>query len=134
MKLVGFEENEAAAAWLASPNLEITISGGRTAVRRPHRDRSEVYDGVEDQFNELQVLEIPAVDGKIAAIGWILHHRYKGAIPAKTLVRGLRVRSGNYSSCGHDLLQELFPEPRSNSWSVGEIYAVDMICLRAVVS
>jgi molecular chaperone HtpG len=110
---------------VAPPNLEITISGGPTAVRRPHRDRFEISDGVEDQFNELQVLEIPAVDGKIAAIGWVLHHGYKGAIPPKTMVRGLRVRSGNIQVGGHDLLQELFPEPRFNSWSVGEIYVVD---------
>jgi molecular chaperone HtpG len=41
------------------------------------------------------------------------------------MVRGLRVRSGNIQVGGHDLLQELFPEPRFNSWSVGEIYVVD---------
>jgi len=110
---------------LAPPCLEIAISGGVTPVHRPHRDQFEISEGIEDRFNELQVLKVPAVDGRLAAVGWILHHGYKGAIPPKTMIRGLRIRSGNIQVGGHDLLQELFPEPRFNNWSVGEIYVVD---------
>jgi hypothetical protein len=110
---------------LAPPTLEITVCGGANIVRRPHRDRFEISEGLEDSFNDLQILKIPAVDGRLAAVGWILHHGYKGAIPPKTMVRGLRMRSGNIQVGGHDLLQELFPEPRFNSWSVGEIYVID---------
>lgn len=47
------------------------------------------------------------------------------AIPASTNVRGLRLRVGNIQVGGDKLLEDLFPEPRFNSWSVGEIHILD---------
>lgn len=110
---------------LAPTHLDILVSTEAEPVRRPHQDRFQVSDTVDDEFRELQLVEIPAVDGNIAAIGWILHHGYKGAIPARARIRGLRVRSGNIQVGGHDLFQELFPEPRFNGWTVGEIHILD---------
>lgn len=61
----------------------------------------------------------------LAAIGWILHHGYMGAIPAETRFRGLRFRVGNIQVGEPVLLEDLFVESRFNSWSVGEIHILD---------
>ena len=76
-------------------------------------------------FSDLDIIEIPSIDNNIAAIAWVLHHEYEGALPAGTLVKGLRLRTGNIQIGGHTLLENLFPEPRFNSWSVGEVHVID---------
>jgi molecular chaperone HtpG len=55
----------------------------------------------------------------------VLHHEYEGAIPIGTLVKGLRLRAGNVQVGEHALLEDLFPEPRFNAWSVGEVHVLD---------
>ena len=61
----------------------------------------------------------------MAAIGWLLHHGYEGAVPMGSLISGLRLRCGNLQVGDHALLEEFFPEPRFNAWSVGEIHVID---------
>jgi hypothetical protein len=80
---------------------------------------------VEAAFKTPEILKLSGVDGAIAAIGWVLHHDYSGALSNRTLVKGLRLRSGNVQVGDHALLENLFPEPRFNSWAVGEIHIVD---------
>ncbi len=106
-------------------NIHIQLNGGSDPLYRPHRDAVELGGGAIEQFSELELLKVPAVDGEVAAVGWILHHGYSGALPAAAGVKGLRVRSGNIQIGNGDLLQELFPEPRFNSWTVGEIHVLD---------
>ena len=68
----------------------------------------------------------PAVDGdKDAAIGWIAHSSYLGAIPKELGVRGLRLREGNIQIGGDDVLDPLFREERFNRWCVGELHILD---------
>jgi hypothetical protein len=55
----------------------------------------------------------------------VLHHGYAGAIHGKTLLKGLRLRTGNMQIGDHSVLEELFPEPRFSAWSVGEVHVVD---------
>lgn len=105
--------------------IEIRVNGAVDQVRRPHRDALELGRDIFDRFTELEVLQIPAVDGDVAAVGWVLHHGYAGALPASTRVRGLRLRSGNVQIGADDLLYELFSEPRFNGWAVGEIHVLD---------
>ena len=105
--------------------LDIRVNGIERPVYRPHRDKLTLEDGTEVNFNDLQLLEIPGIDGDCAAIAWVLHHEYDGALPTATQVRGLRLRSGNVQIGDHALLEELFPEPRFNVWSVGEIHVLD---------
>lgn len=107
---------------LGTLDLEITGIG---QVFRPHQDRIEIKDGVPDSFTDVQFVSIPAVDQGLAAFGWILHHGYKGAIPASANVRGLRLRVGNIQVGDERILEDLFPEPRFNAWSVGEIHILD---------
>lgn len=110
---------------VAPAELDIHISNTTNAIYRPHRDQFQISEGLEDHFREIELLEIPSIDGSRAAVGWVLHHGYKGAIPPRAMMRGLRVRSGNIQVGSYDLLQELFPESRFNGWSVGEIHILD---------
>ena len=119
-KIGAFLEKHVAVA-----DIDIQVSSTGNAICRPHRDQFQISEGLEDQFREIELLEIPSIDGSRAAVGWILHHGYKGALPPRAMMRGLRVRSGNIQIGGHDLFQELFPESRFNSWSVGEIHILD---------
>jgi molecular chaperone HtpG len=106
-------------------NLEVLVSGNGGPVRRPHSEGVEVGVGVIDPFTELELLKLDAVDQGTAAVGWILHHGYTGALPASCHVRGLRVRCGNIQVGDDRMFEELFPETRFNAWSVGELHVVD---------
>lgn len=105
-------------------NVEIRVNDGEPLVR-PHRNTFEADDGTPDTFNDVECIEIPGTDGGIAAVGWLLHHGYRGAIPNRALVKGLRFRTGNIQVGGHGIAEDLFPEPRFNSWTVGEMHVTD---------
>lgn len=104
--------------------LEITMNDNPTPVFRPHRNKIELGKSV-DQVGELDVRDIPNGEGGLAARVWVLHHGYVGAIPNHNLVKGLRVRVGNIQVGEPNLFDDLFPEPRFNSWSIGEIHILD---------
>ena len=93
-------------------------------VVRPYRDTFSLSEFSTDQFQELELVEIEGMHGGICAAGWILHHSYKGVIPERENIRGLRVRQGNIQIGKSNLLTDAFPEPRFNSWSVGEFHVV----------
>lgn len=104
-------------------HITLKIAGTSEEVFRPHRNTFEVSGGV-DTFQDLQTLHIPGYDGGTAAIGWILHHGYRGAVPNATL-KGLRLRSGNIQVGSNGILEDLFTETRFNSWCVGEVHVLD---------
>jgi molecular chaperone HtpG len=110
---------------VALGELDIRVNDLDRPIYRPHRNRIEIDDGEYDKYTDLELREIPGIDGDVAAVVWVLHHSYSGAIPNSALVKGLRLRSGNMQVGDHALLEELFPEPRFNAWSVGEIHVVD---------
>ncbi len=92
---------------------------------RPHRDEFEARKGVTDLFVDVQFFEIKGTDGELAAKGWVLDHGYFGAIDTASSIKGLRLRSGNMQVGESDVLDELFAEPRFNSWAVGEFHVLD---------
>jgi molecular chaperone HtpG len=106
-------------------NVEIHINGAERPIYRPHRSDFEVRKSVVDRFSDLQLLTIPGSEGAVAAVGWILHHGYLGALPHNSMIKGLRLRAGNMQIGEADLLDEIFPEPRFNSWVVGEVHILD---------
>lgn len=106
-------------------NVEITINDGERPLYRPYRDEFEARKGVCDRFERLQPVSIPGPDVAVAAVGWILHHGYLGAFPKASPIKGLRLRSGNLQIGEAELLDEVFPEPRFNSWAVGEVHILD---------
>jgi hypothetical protein len=106
-------------------NVEITINDRERPLYRPYRDEFEARKGVGDRFDHLQQVSIPNSDGGIAAVGWVLHHGYLGAFPKTSPIKGLRLRSGNMQIGEAQLLDEIFAEPRFNSWAVGEVHILD---------
>jgi hypothetical protein len=77
-----------------------------------------------DQFTTLELFALPSLGDQNAAVGWILHHEYLGALPKRLGFRGLRLRMGNIQIGTDNVFEELFPEPRFNAWCVGEIHAL----------
>lgn len=125
-----FTHGEEIASALAARNLpapvEIRINDEADPIYRPHRDRIEIGRGAAPiTLRSVQIHELPGVDGDIAAVVWVAHHEYAGAIPNAALIKGLRVRSGNIQVGEHALFDELFPETRFNSWCVGEVHVFD---------
>jgi hypothetical protein len=104
-------------------NITLKVGGKIDPTFRPHRDSFDISGG-SDTFQELQKIHIPGLDGGTAAVGWILHHGYKGAVPSLNL-KGLRLRSGNIQVGTSGILEDLFIETRFNSWCVGEIHVMD---------
>jgi hypothetical protein len=108
----------------ALSKMAIHITGlGR--IYRPHRDTFVIKEKMSDSFNDIEFVRIPGMDGNLAAVGWILHHGYMGAIPSETLFRGLRLRVGDIQVGDSNLLEDLFAESRFNGWTVGEIHVLD---------
>lgn len=105
--------------------LEIRIDDATEPLYRPHRDTFDVEGKPSVSFETLDFLEIPSADDHVAAVAWILHHEYQGALPNESLVKGLRARNGNMQVGGRAVLEGLFPESRFNGWSVGEVHVID---------
>lgn len=93
-------------------------------VFRPYRSTFRVHGAERDRIVDVEFLEVPGIDGNTAAVGWTLHHAYRGAIPREAGIKGLRLRSGNIQVGGDDIAAEIFPEPRFNSWMIGELHAI----------
>jgi molecular chaperone HtpG len=106
-------------------NVEITMNDAERPLYRPYYNQFEARKGVSDRFGSLQQLNVPGTDGATAAVGWILHHGYLGAFPKNSPIKGLRLRSGNLQIGEAELLNEIFPEPRFNSWVVAEVHILD---------
>uniref|UniRef100_UPI000A1147F2 molecular chaperone Hsp90 n=1 Tax=Ensifer aridi TaxID=1708715 RepID=UPI000A1147F2 len=105
--------------------LTIRIEGTERPVYRPHRDLFQDQNGRTISFNRISITRVPGIDGELAAIAWVLHHEYEGALPASAGIKGLRLRCGNVQIGEHFLLEDLFPETRFNAWSVGEVHVLD---------
>lgn len=105
-------------------DLEIRIGETGVPLQRPHGDQFSVSETVTDELNDIQLLQVES-DGEVVAVGWFMHHGYKGHIGIKAQIGGLRLRAGNIQVGTTDLLDEIFPEVRFNGWCVGEIHVVD---------
>jgi hypothetical protein len=117
--------NDALTPHVALGDVEIYINGAERPLYRPHRNRISGDETDEDRFTDLEIHMLNGTDGNLAGIAWILHHGYTGALAATALIKGIRLRVGNVQVGDHVLLEELFPEPRFNSWAVGEVHLFD---------
>jgi histidine kinase/DNA gyrase B/HSP90-like ATPase len=122
---LGEEITEALRPYVKLGDLDIRINGAGEPVYRPYRDVIELGDRNVDRVLQLEVKELADIDGGTAAIAWVLHHGYHGALPSKTLIKGIRLRTGNVQVGDNSLLEEMFPEPRFNGWAVGEVHVID---------
>ena len=104
--------------------LNVHLNGEETSITRPHGKNGALPEQFE--FTEFESISIPAVEtDRIAAIGWIAHSSYPGALPKKTAVRGIRARIGNIQIGDETLFDHLFVEDRFNRWCVAEIHVLD---------
>jgi hypothetical protein len=94
-------------------------------IFRPYRDQFKLSENESDEITGIDYFEIDGVDGDISAIGWIFLQDYKGILPAVHNIRGIRVRAGNTQIGEESILTHSFPEPRFNSWSIGEIHVLE---------
>ena len=104
---------------------EVDLTVNDLQVFRPHRDELPTRGGKPDSYEGIEIFQIPGSNDSPAAIGWVLHHGYRGALPASSGVGGLRLRSGNMQVGEPSLLDFVFPEPRFNAWAVGEFHVLD---------
>jgi hypothetical protein len=90
---------------------------------RPHKNEF-LFGSQTDRFTELEPFQIPGMVDGTAAVGWILHHGYHGALSDRLNMRGLRARIGNIQVGSDAIFEHLFPERRFNTWTVGEVHVL----------
>ena len=106
--------------------LEVMLEGDASPISRPYGASIPLSASKNSAFAEFQVIRIPGVDDTVdAAIGWIAHSTYLGAIPTEHRIRGIRARVGNIQIGGEATFDDLFVEERFNRWCVGEIHILD---------
>jgi hypothetical protein len=105
--------------------LHIHVDDSEEPLYRPHRNGFDAGNGRMIPFESVEIRELPDMDGGPAALVWVLHHPYEGAVPTGTLVKGFRMRSEDLQVGDGHILEELFAEPRFSSWAVGEIHVLD---------
>ena len=109
-----------------SMTLRVTLDEEVTPIVRPYKNGVWLSPVREDKFTELEPIQVPSVDSdSIAAVGWIAHSSYMGAITPDTGVRGIRAREGNIQIGDEGVFTNLFPEERFNRWCVGEVHILD---------
>ncbi len=105
-------------------DLDIRINDG-APLRRAHRDQFPAKLNADGHLSECELLEFQDRDGGVSAVGWILHHEYLGALPQRARIKGARLRAGDVQVGDERVLEDHYPEPRFNSWTVAEIHVVD---------
>lgn len=109
----------------AGPAYDIFVNGHDEPLYRPHRTSFWIKSDESDKFREVERIVVPGLNGGVDAIGWCIHHGYHGAIPKDQGIHGLRIRAGNIQVGLPDIVSEIFPEERFNSWSVGEVHVLN---------
>lgn len=106
--------------------LEVLLEGDPYPIQRPYGESVQLSANRDARYTEFQVVRIPSVDDAgEAAVGWVAHSSYLGAIPREQRVRGIRARVGNIQIGGEAAFEHLFAEERFNRWCVGELHIVD---------
>ena len=104
--------------------LNVHVNGVQAPITRLHGKNGALPEQFE--FTEFESITIPAIEtDQVAAIGWIAHSTYPGALPKKNAFRGIRARIGNIQIGDETLFNHLFVEDRFNRWCVAEIHVLD---------
>ena len=103
----------------------IFLNESSAPIYRPYSNKIEYSETRVGVPTKVDAISIDAIDGTQAAVGWLLHHDYQGAIPTVLGVRGLRARVGNIQVGNERIFLGAFPEERFCSWTMGEVHLVD---------
>ena len=107
-------------------SVKITFTDNDEPIYRQYGPQIPLTKDKYDSFTEFEEIHIPCVeDNRDAAIGWIGHCSYLGAIPKASRVRGIRTRVGNLQIGDERVFDQLFEEDRFNRWCIGEVYILD---------
>jgi molecular chaperone HtpG len=111
---------------LPNGHFEIVVGEAGQPLVRPHRSSIQVTQTKRDTYVSWDsvVLRDPDLQTP-AAVGWIAHHNYLGAISAEPEVRGLRARVGDIQVGDAELFAWIFAESRFNAWVIGELHVLD---------
>jgi molecular chaperone HtpG len=121
----GAEIEEKLREHIGLGTVRIFLNGQSEPLFRPHGNTFDARKSTIDSFVGVRFFDIKDDRGELAAKGWVLDHRYLGAIDTAASIKGLRLRSGNMQVGEGDVLQDLFTEPRFNTWVVGEFHVFD---------
>ena len=107
-------------------SLRVTLDGEEQPIQRQYGSTIALAGNKEDHFHEFEEVRVPSVDGGgDAAVGWMAHSSYLGAIPRGDRIRGIRARLGNIQVGNERVFDHLFEEERFNRWCVGEVHILD---------
>lgn len=106
--------------------LTVSLSDDEGPICRPLGHELRLSRHRTDYYRSFEEVRVSALDrSTVAAVGWIAHTSYLGALPAKLGIRGVRVRAGNIQIGGEGVFDHLFDQDRFNRWCVGEIHITD---------
>ncbi len=106
--------------------LNAYISGEEKSITRLHGEKLHLSGGKMDEYTEFEEIKVPSLkDGDLAAVGWVVHSSYSGAIPKESGVRSIRARVGNIQIGDETVFDHLFSESRFNRWCVAEFHIFD---------
>lgn len=104
----------------------VRLDGEDTEVERPHARSVRITEQDSQEIVEIEEIQIAGIGAReYAAIGWIAHTAYRGAISNVCGVRGIRARVGNMQIGGEDVFAHLFSEDRFNRWCIAEVHVLD---------
>ena len=107
-------------------SIRVSLDDESLPVLKPYGSSVPLNASQEDEFQEFEEVRIPNIDGSDeAAVGWIAHSSYRGAIPKAAGIRGIRARAGNIQVGDEKVFDHLFEEERFNRWCVGEVHVLD---------
>ena len=93
--------------------LNVFLNDEPVPITRQYGEAIQFSEDRKDHFTEFEEIEVPSLtDDRTAAVGWVSHSSYLGAIPKKARIRGLRARVGNIQIGDERAFDHLFPEDR----------------------
>lgn len=106
--------------------LTVSLAQDTGSIFRPLGKELRLSKHRVDHFRDFEKIRVSSLDrSRIAAVGWIAHSSYLGALPKNLGIRGIRARAGNIQIGGEDVFDHLFDQDRFNRWCVGEIHITD---------
>ena len=107
-------------------SVKITFTDKNESICRQYGPNIPLARDKCDSFTEFEEIHIPCIeDSRDAAVGWVGHCSYLGAVPKSSRVRGIRARVGNLQIGDERVFDQLFEEERFNRWCIGELYILD---------
>lgn len=101
------------------------VDGSSQHVTRPHRTTFLTGESKEDSIRSVDTHVLHNGDGRPQAVLWIAHHGYEGTLKMVPEMRGLRARAMDVQVGDEQIFAPVFPEPRFNGWTIGEIHILD---------